>query len=149
MQRLRAGVKCWTEGAKRDQRTTVDLRCGWRLLWKPGIFTDRNRREWFVVVVYLWSWVWLFCDPMDYSLAGSSVMGFSRQEYWCGLLFPSLKDLSNPKIKPASSTLASRFFTIWTIFGKPKENDSLEQIIRMKPHISWGKTPAWLCNILQ
>ena len=23
--------------------------------------------------------------------------------------------------------------------GKPKENDSLEQIIRMKPQISWGK----------
>ena len=24
------------------------------------------------------------CDPMDWSLPGSSVRGFSRQEYWKG-----------------------------------------------------------------
>ena len=29
-------------------------------------------------------------------------MGFSRQEYWSGLLFPSPEDLPNPGIKPAS-----------------------------------------------
>ena len=29
------------------------------------------------------------CNPMDYSLPGSSVHGFSRQEFWNGLLFPS------------------------------------------------------------
>ena len=28
-------------------------------------------------------------DPMDYSLPGSSVHGFSRQEYWSGVLLPS------------------------------------------------------------
>ena len=28
-------------------------------------------------------------DPMDYSLPGSSVMGFSRQEYWSGVPLPS------------------------------------------------------------
>ena len=26
-------------------------------------------------------------DPMDYSLPGSSVHGFSRQEYWSGVIF--------------------------------------------------------------
>ena len=31
--------------------------------------------------------------------------GFSRQEYWSGLLFPSLGDLPNPGIKPRSSVL--------------------------------------------
>ena len=41
---------------------------------------------------------------MDYSLPGSS-MGFSRQEYWSGLPFPSLGDLSDPGIKPGSSAL--------------------------------------------
>ena len=30
------------------------------------------------------------CDPMDCSPPGSSVMAFSRQEYWSGLPFPSL-----------------------------------------------------------
>ena len=29
-------------------------------------------------------------DPMDYSLPGSSAMGFSRQEYWSGVPLPSL-----------------------------------------------------------
>ena len=32
-------------------------------------------------------------------------MGFSRQEYWSGLLFPSPGDLPNPGIKPRSPAL--------------------------------------------
>ena len=32
-------------------------------------------------------------------------MGFSRQEYWSGLPFPSLGDLPNPGIKPRSPAL--------------------------------------------
>ena len=32
-------------------------------------------------------------------------MGFSRQEYWSGLPFPSPGDLPNPGIKPRSPTL--------------------------------------------
>ena len=32
-------------------------------------------------------------------------MGFSRQEYWCGLPFPSPVDLPNPGIKAGSSAL--------------------------------------------
>ena len=31
-------------------------------------------------------------------------MGFSRQEYWGGLPFPSPEDLPNPGIKPMSPT---------------------------------------------
>ena len=38
-------------------------------------------------------------------------MGFSRQEYWSGLLLPSLEDLLNPGIKPVSPALVDRFFT--------------------------------------
>ena len=41
-------------------------------------------------------------------------MGFSRQEYWSGLPFPSPADLPNPGIKPASHmsfALALGFFT--------------------------------------
>ena len=40
-------------------------------------------------------------------------MGFSRQEYWSGLPFPTPRDLPNPGIKPvslASSALAGGFF---------------------------------------
>ena len=41
-------------------------------------------------------------------------MGFSRQEFWSGLPFPSPGDLPHPGIEPASlasPALAGRFFT--------------------------------------
>ena len=44
------------------------------------------------------------CDPMDYSLSGSSDMGFTRQECWSGLPFPSPRDLPEPGIEPGSPT---------------------------------------------
>ena len=37
--------------------------------------------------------------------------GFSRQEYWIGLPFPSPGDLPNPGIKPTSPIVAGGFFT--------------------------------------
>ena len=43
----------------------------------------------------------IICDPM----------GFPRQEYWGGLLFPSPGDLSDPGLEPASPALADGFFT--------------------------------------
>ena len=36
-------------------------------------------------------------------------MGFSRQEYWSGVPFPSPGDLPNPGIKPLSPALAGEF----------------------------------------
>ena len=38
-------------------------------------------------------------------------MGFPRQEYWSGLLFPSPGDLPDPGIEPATPVLAGGFFT--------------------------------------
>ena len=46
------------------------------------------------------------CDPMDSSLHQAPLsMGFSRQEYWNGLPFPSLENLSNPGSELRSLTL--------------------------------------------
>ena len=48
-------------------------------------------------------------------------MGFSRQEYWSGLPFPSPGDPPNPGIEPQSPALqvlyciAGRFFTSWAM----------------------------------
>ena len=42
-------------------------------------------------------------------------MGFSRQEYWSELPFPTPGDLPDPRIElasPVSPALAGRFFTI-------------------------------------
>ena len=38
-------------------------------------------------------------------------IGFTRQEYWSGLPFPSPGDLPDPGIKPMSPALAAGFFT--------------------------------------
>ena len=40
--------------------------------------------------------------PCTKEPGGLQSMGFPRQEYWSGLPFPSLGDLPNPGIKPAS-----------------------------------------------
>ena len=56
------------------------------------------------------------CNPMDCGPPCSSVMGFSRQEYWSGLPCPPLGDLPNPGIKPtslASPALAGRHILTW------------------------------------
>ena len=45
------------------------------------------------------------CNPLDCSPLGSLSMGFSRQEYWSGLPFPSPGDLPNLGIKPRSPAL--------------------------------------------
>ena len=42
------------------------------------------------------------CDPVDCSPPAPLSMGFSRQEYWSGLPFPSPGDLPNPGIEPVS-----------------------------------------------
>ena len=52
-------------------------------------------------------------------------MGFSRQEYWSELPFPSPGSLSHPGIEPkplmsSALALAGRFFTL-APSGKPKE----------------------------
>ena len=47
----------------------------------------------------------ILCDPMDCSLPGSSVVGFSWQEYWSGLPCPPPGDLPDPGIEPVSPAL--------------------------------------------
>ena len=63
--------------------------------------------------------------------------GFSRQEYWSGLLFPFPGDLPDPGIEPvslASPALAGRFCT----------TASPGQVTCMLSHFS----PVWLCVTL-
>ena len=54
----------------------------------------------------------LFATPWTVACQAPLFMGFSRQEYWTGLLFPSPGDLPDLRIEPVSPALADRFFTI-------------------------------------
>ena len=53
-------------------------------------------------------------------------MGFSRQEYWSGLLCPPPGNLSDPGIEPTSPALAGGFFTTEPP-GKPLSLDTESQ----------------------
>ena len=47
----------------------------------------------------------LFATPWTVAYQAPPPMGFSNQEYWSGLPFPSPGDLPNPGIEPGSPTL--------------------------------------------
>ena len=58
--------------------------------------------------------VWPFATPWTVAHEAPLSMGFSRQECWSELPFPTPGDLPDPGIEPtspASPALASRFFT--------------------------------------
>ena len=68
------------------------------------------------------SHVRLFATPLTTSLPGSSVKGFSRQEYWSVLPYPSPGHRPNPGIEPSSlisPALAGGFFTTNTTWKAP------------------------------
>ena len=68
------------------------------------------------------SHVQLVATPWTVARQAPLSMGFSRQESWSGLPFPSAKDLPNPGIELRSlesPTVAGGFFTIAPP-GQPK-----------------------------
>ena len=75
------------------------------------------------------SHVQLFATPWTIAYEAPPSMGFSRKDYWSGLLFPSPGDLPNPGIEPGSPTVSHQrspymatgktiALTIWTFVGK-------------------------------
>ena len=60
---------------------------------------------------HLLSCVQLFVTPWTVSHQAPLSMGFSRQEYWSGLPFPSPGDLPGPGIKPRSPALQADALT--------------------------------------
>ena len=55
--------------------------------------------------------VQLFAIPRTIAQQTSSSTGFTKQEYWSGLPFPSPGGLPDPEIESKSPALAGRFFT--------------------------------------
>ena len=76
----------------------------------PGYFpcftpSPPHLLPWKSMKVKLLSCVWLFVTPRTVVYQASPSMGFSRQEYWSGLPFPSPGDLPNVGIEPRSAAL--------------------------------------------
>ena len=61
-------------------------------------------------------------------------MGFSRQEYWSGLPFPSPGDLPDSGIKSVSPALAGAFFTTSANWEANKQKSGKNQ--DPKPRVS-------------
>jgi len=75
-----------------------------------------------VLVLSCFSRVQLFAILWSIVCQAPLSMGFSRQEYWSGLPFPSSGDLPDPGMEPVfltSPALAGRFFLPLAPPGKP------------------------------
>ena len=95
-----------------------------------------------LIDVLVLSRVWLFATSYTVACQAPLFMGFSRQDYWSELPFPSPGHLLNPGIEPASPTLAGGFFS--TELPEKPRRDVLSKTSRAT---SWGHSmvnmPAW------
>ena len=89
--------------------------------------------------VYRWKWsemrslscVRLFVTPWAVAHQTPQSMGFSRQEYWSGLPFPSPGDLPDPDWTQVSCT-TGRLFTIWVTRESLKWGDNSDKTLKVE-----------------
>ena len=87
--------------------------------------------------------VQLFVTPRIVACQAPPSMGFSRQEYWSGLPFPSAGDLPNPGIQPGSpafqaeSLLSEPQGKLSCSYQKVKNLQLVDWIIRLKSLEEW------------
>ena len=75
----------------------------------------------------------LFETPWTIAYQAPPSMGFSRQEYWSGLPFPSPRDLPDPGIEPRSPTFQADALTSVPP-GKPlNTRKKMERILIKQP----------------
>ena len=94
--------------------------------------TVMDKLSWIMYVkVKSLSRVRLFATPWTVAYQASLSMGFSRQEYWSGLPFPSPGDVPNPGIEPGSSALEADALTSEPP-GKPMQTQGNHEVLRRK-----------------
>ena len=79
------------------------------------------------------------CDPMDCSPQAPQSVGFSRHEYWSGLLFPSPGESSRPRDWTQVSRIVGRCFTVWA-------TREIKWVLNETPLGSLG---PWWCEVLK
>ena len=78
--------------------------------------------------------VLLFAAPWTAARQAPLPVGFSRQEHWSGLPFPSPGHLPDPGITLASPALTGGFFTTEPL-GKPQSRSVLDLIASFSPRL--------------
>ena len=98
------------------------------------------------------SHVRLFATPWTVAYQAPQSMGFSRQEYWSGLPFPSPGDLPNPGIEPGSPALQTDALPSEPL-GKPKAlinliflTSSPGRIINVVSYLPLAQSCLTLCD---
>ena len=71
----------------------------------------------------------LFVNPWTVACLAPLSMGFSRQEYWSGLPFPSPGDLPDPGIQPGSPALQADSLPS-ELPGKPWKSEALQNSMK-------------------
>ena len=101
----------------------------------------KKERKWKKVKGKSPSHVRLFTTPWTVAHQAPPSMGFSRQEYWSGVPFPSLEDLPDPWIKRRSLAFQADALTSEPP-GKPRKKETLPLVTTwMKLEgIKWKKT---------
>ena len=78
------------------------------------------------VKVKLLSRVQVFETPWMVAYQAPWSMGFSRQEYWSGLPFPTPGELPNPGIEPGSPALQTDALLSEPLGGQRRKNSTLK-----------------------
>ena len=88
--------------------------------------------------VKLLSRVWLFVTPWTVTYQAPRSMGFSRQEYWSGLPFPSPGDLPNPGTEPGLPNCRQTLYCL-SHQGSPSKYSQRPKIRRQLCRRSTGR----------
>ena len=122
LQTLSAMKETWVwslgqEDPLEEEMATHSSILAWKIPWteEPGRLHTVHRvwrigQEWMTEHAHIYprvsiSHIWLFETPWTVACQASPSMGFSRQEYWSGLPFPSPGDPPDQGIGPTSLAL--------------------------------------------
>ena len=103
------------------------------------------------VRAYMLSRVWLFATRWSITHQAHLPMGFSRQEYWSGLPFPTPGDLPDPRIEPVSlgsPALADRFFITGNHLGSPLSETQSHMILPAELQVPFTVLKGTYCKSL-
>ena len=107
----------WAFFGTEHSLASLSLGLEWKLTFSSPVATAEFSR-FAGIIGRKWKMKWcsrvpLFVTSWAIACQAPLFIGFSRQEYWSGLLFPSPGNLPDLGIKPGSPALQAVSFTVW------------------------------------